>query len=189
MVQYKIFNVVASSYVTDGINLHELIYYLPEARYDPSGFRAIVITQDNPKSAQLIFEDGRVVSTGARSINSAERSISNVGVMLEEAGVPVYDKLYIEIENIVARASIEKKLDLHYLAQVMDDVEFNPEEFPGIIKKEIFKKEDDEEYEVSTLIFSSGKIVITGHKSVEELKESFENIVHEIENKMSELKE
>jgi len=212
MVDYKISNVVVSSYVADGISLDEVASFWPAANYNPMAFRAIAYSQDNPKTAQLIFDDGRVVSTGARSVKSAEMSISNVGVELEKLGVPIYEKLFIEIDNIVARATLDKKLDLHHLAPKLENAEFDPGKFPGIIIKKTIKKETEgaeetvgtegseetagtkdpeeptegKEYEVSTLIFSSGKIVLTGYKLEEEVKEAFGKIVDELETIMAE---
>ena len=240
MVDYKISNVVVSSYVADGISLDEVASFWPEANYNPMAFRAIAYSQDNPKTAQLIFDDGRVVSTGARSVKSAEMSVSNVGVELEKLGVPLYEKLFIEIDNIVARATLDKKLDLHHLAPKLENAEFDPGKFPGIIIKKTITKEtvgtkgseenvtasgvtsvgtegaeekvtassvtsvgtegpeetvgtedpeeatEGKEYEVSTLIFSSGKIVLTGHKSEEEVKEAFGKIVDELGRIMAE---
>ena len=198
MVDFKLSNVVASCYVADGINPDEIIAYWPEASYNPmSPFRAISYTQGNPKSAQLVFEDGKVITTGARSIASARISVQNVGVELERLGIPIYDPLFVTIENLVGRVSLDKKLDLHHLARELENTEFDPAAFPGIIIKETRDEEgspgkeaedaEDRKYEVSTLIFSSGKIVITGHKGAkaeEDLKESFDKIVDLVEEKM-----
>ena len=237
MVDYKISNVVVSSYVADGIDLDEVAAFWPQANYNPMAFRAIAYSQDNPKTAQLIFEDGKVVSTGARSVESAKMSVSNVGVELEKLGVPIYEPLFAEIDNIVARVSLDKKLDLHHLAPKLENAEFDPGTFPGIIIKktmgakesgdaagttgseeaaaqagseeaagqvgseetadqagseEAAGQEGSEEplgqkgYEVSTLIFSSGKIVLVGCKSEEEVKEALEKIVDDIKVKMAE---
>jgi len=182
MADYKISNVVVSSYVADGIDLDQVAAYWPQANYNPMAFRAIAYTQDNPKTAQLIFDDGKVVSTGARSVKSAEMSVSNIGVELEKVGIPIYDKLFIEIDNIVARATLDRKLDLHHLAPQLENAEFDPAVFPGIIIKDTITK-DEKETKISTLIFSSGKIVITGHKTEEELREAFGKIADEIEEK------
>ena len=66
----------------------------------------------------------------------------------------------IKIENIVASASVGKDIELTEVAKALEDVDFNREQFPGLVSKLKDPK-------TAALIFSSGKLVCTGAKSFE----------------------
>ena len=63
----------------------------------------------------------------------------------------------IKIENIVASASIGKDIVLTEVAKALEGVDFNREQFPGLV----FKLQDPK---TAALIFSSGKLVCTVKK-------------------------
>ena len=78
-------------------------------------------------------------------------------------------KPIISIENVVASASVDQKMDLNEITRTFPDVEYHPEQFPGLV----FRLKSPK---TATLIFTSGKMVCTGSKS-EELATTAVNIV------------
>ena len=66
-------------------------------------------------------------------------------------------KPIISIENVVASASIDQKLDLKDITKKFPDVEWDPEQFPGAV----FRLKSPK----TTLLFGTGKMVCTGAKS------------------------
>ncbi len=70
-----------------------------------------------------------------------------------------------KIENIVASANLNVELDLYSIAMEVEDVEYEPEQFPGAILK--LKKP-----KASLLLFKNGKLICTGGKSEEEVKQA-----------------
>jgi len=72
----------------------------------------------------------------------------------------------------VASANLHGKIDLETAADIMENVMYEPEQFPGLI----YRMKDPK---TVLLLFSSGKIVCTGGKS--------EKIVHESVHKLYEL--
>jgi transcription initiation factor TFIID TATA-box-binding protein len=70
-------------------------------------------------------------------------------------------KRYI-IENIVAQSSMDKKIDFNLLIKFLPNIQYRPERFPGIIYK-------PEKRGVTFLLFTSGKIVIVGGRSEEQI--------------------
>ncbi len=68
-----------------------------------------------------------------------------------------------KIENVVATVvvEIEKKIDLTIIARKHVDVEYNPERFPGLVMR-------IEEPRATILIFSTGKMVVTGMRRASE---------------------
>ena len=76
----------------------------------------------------------------------------------EEEGEYDYETdLEYKIENVVATVSVEitEKIDLKQIAQKYAEVEYNPERFPGLIMR-------IEKPRATILIFSTGKMVVTG---------------------------
>ncbi len=83
-------------------------------------------------------------------------------------------KKEIKVQNIVATTSLEKNIPLVKLAETLPNTEYNPEQFPGLVMR-------IKDPKTSALIFSSGKIVCTGAKSMKKVKESVEQIIKNIE--------
>jgi len=67
-------------------------------------------------------------------------------------------KPIVSIENVVASASVDQKMDLNEITRTFPDVEYHPDQFPGLVFRIKSPK-------TATLIFSSGKMVCTGAKS------------------------
>src|SRR3989344_4231208 len=84
------------------------------------------------------------------------------------------NKSKIKIQNIVVSTSLEHDIPLIKLAEVLPNTEYNPEQFPGLVMRIRDPK-------TSALIYSSGKIVCTGAKSMAKVKESIENIIKNVE--------
>ena len=63
-----------------------------------------------------------------------------------------------KIENIVASANLNAELNLYAIARELDNVEYEPEQFPGAILKLQKPK-------TSLLLFKNGKMICTGAKS------------------------
>src|SRR3989344_1805203 len=71
--------------------------------------------------------------------------------------------VYAKTENVVVSANIHRALPLERLASKLERAEYNPEQFPGLIYKSDTPK-------FSALLFSSGKIICTGTKSLRDAK-------------------
>ncbi|MDX1596203.1 MAG: TATA-box-binding protein [Nitrosopumilaceae archaeon] len=67
-------------------------------------------------------------------------------------------KPVVSVENVVASASIEQKVDLVEISEKFPDTEYNPDQFPGLVFRIMNPK-------TATLIFRTGKMVCTGAKS------------------------
>ena len=78
-------------------------------------------------------------------------------------------KPMVSIENVVASASVDQKMDLKDITKKFPDTEYHPEQFPGLVFRIKSPK-------TATLIFRTGKMVCTGAKS-EELAIKAVNIV------------
>ncbi|GAB6148557.1 TATA-box-binding protein [Stetteria hydrogenophila] len=83
----------------------------------------------------------------------------------EQEPQPTYN-----IENIVATVILQNNLDLNLIETRIPDVEYNPDQFPGLVYRM-------QQPKVTALIFKSGKMVVTGAKSVMELVQAVKKIL------------
>jgi len=88
---------------------------------------------------------------------------------MKKAGIIILGEPRISIENIVASADVGGDVDLEKAAQVLDNIMYEPEQFPGAIYRM-------EEPKVVILIFFTGKLVITGAKREEQVHEAADKI-------------
>ncbi len=83
----------------------------------------------------------------------------------------------IKIENVVASTDIKKTISLDRLLTVLDSSEYEPEQFPGLV----YRIEDPK---VAFLLFSSGRVVCAGAKSLDQIKKA----VKKLKKRLAELK-
>jgi transcription initiation factor TFIID TATA-box-binding protein len=77
------------------------------------------------------------------------------------------------VENIVASTSFAEKLDLDAIAQALEEAEYEPEQFPGLV----YRLEDPK---TATLLFRSGKANCTGAKNVENVRKTIDIIADKL---------
>ena len=82
-------------------------------------------------------------------------------------------KPIVSIENVVASASVDQKMDLNEITRTFPDVEYHPDQFPGLV----FRLKSPK---TTTLIFTSGKMVCTGAKSEELSRKAVQTVVQRL---------
>jgi len=75
----------------------------------------------------------------------------------------------VKVENIVASTIFAEKLDLDMIAQSLEEAEYEPEQFPGLVYRLKNPK-------TATLLFRSGKANCTGAKNIEDVRKTVEII-------------
>ncbi|HDD57204.1 MAG: TATA-box-binding protein [Thermoplasmata archaeon] len=82
---------------------------------------------------------------------------------------------HVEVENIVASTSFADKLDLDVIAQELEDAEYEPEQFPGLVYRL-------REPKTATLLFRSGKANCTGAKTIEDVRKTVDIIAKKLKD-------
>jgi len=158
-------NVVASVTLFQKLDLQDLQKTFPEVEYKPSQFPGLVFRLRKPKTATLIFSSGKMVCTGAKSERESIKAVRTVVKMIKKEGFLIKSEPQIEIQNIVASVDLHGKIDLEAAAEQLDNVMYEPEQFPGLIYRMAEPK-------VVILMFASGKLVCTGAKEEKKVFES-----------------
>ena len=173
----EIQNVVASTGIGQELDLEALAEDLPGADFNPDNFPGLVYRTQEPKAAALIFRSGKIVCTGAKSIDDVHEALGIIFQKLRDLQIPVEESPEITVQNIVSSADLGHTLNLNALAigLGLEDVEYEPEQFPGLV----YRMDDPD---VVILLFGSGKIVITGGKRTADAAEAVDVIVDRIDD-------
>jgi len=164
-IDFKIQNVVACAALDQAMDLDAIKRIMINVEYHPRRFPGLVLRLKRPKTAILIFRTGKMVCTGAKSAKLARSAFRKVVSKLKAEGFIINKKPDITIENIVSTAKMHGKVDLEAAADIMENVMYEPEQFPGLIYRV-------SEPKIVFLIFASGKVVITGAKTREDAEET-----------------
>jgi len=81
----------------------------------------------------------------------------------------------IKIENIVASSSLGVEIPLEKIVSKFEDVEYEPEQFPGLVYRM-------EKPKVAFLLFGSGKIVCTGGRNVADVRKAVNKVYRMLKN-------
>ncbi len=169
----KVVNIVISTSLKHDIPLEKMAATLSNTEYNPEQFPGLVIRIKEPKTSALIFSSGKVVCTGARSMDKVEESIKKIIKSLEKINVKITIKPEIKIQNIVASGSVGMDLNLNTLAMKLENTEYEPEQFPGLVYKLA-------EAKATFLLFSNGKVVCTGTKSEKEVHAALDMLIERL---------
>ncbi|MBC8494694.1 TATA-box-binding protein [archaeon] len=171
----QVVNIVVSTSLEHDIPLEKMAAVLSNTEYNPEQFPGLVIRIKEPKTSALIFSSGKVVCTGARSMKKVEESIQKIIESLEKINIKIKIKPVINVQNIVASGSIGMDLNLNVLAMKLDNTEYEPEQFPGLVFKLM-------EAKATFLLFSNGKVVCTGTKSEKEVHIALDKLIETLKN-------
>jgi len=168
-------NVVASTGIGTELELEQLAKDLQGAEYNPENFPGVVYRLQDPKAATLIFRSGKIVCTGAKSVDDVHAACQRVFDDLRALGVDVNDDPEVIVQNIVASADLGANLNLNAIAigLGLENIEYEPEQFPGLV----YRIDDPK---VVALLFGSGKLVITGGKTPRDAKRAVTVIVERL---------
>jgi transcription initiation factor TFIID TATA-box-binding protein len=178
----KVQNIVATTSLKKPVSLTKLARTQSNTEYNPERFPGVILRVKKPKSAVLVFSSGNLVCTGTKSVAQVRQVIDSVIKQLRRIGVKVTEKPKIEVQNIVASGSINLKLNLNLLSLQLENTEYEPEQFPGLVYKL-------NEPNATFLLFSNGKLVCTGTKNKAQLEDSMKQLNKNIKEALRQIKE
>ena len=168
--EIKVVNIVVSTSLKHDIPLEKMAATLSNTEYNPEQFPGLVIRIKEPKTSALIFSSGKVVCTGARSMDKVHESIKKIIKSLEKINIKIKIEPEVKIQNIVASGTVGMDLNLNVLAMKLPNTEYEPEQFPGLVYKLM-------EAKATFLLFSNGKVVCSGTKSEQEVENALDMLI------------
>lgn len=171
----RIENIVASAKIADTLNLPQIASSIKDAEYNKKRFPGVVIRMQDPKIAALVFGSGKVVLTGAKSVESLTQGLDILGELLRNLEIEISSELSYKIQNIVTSADLGAGINLNKIAVGfnLERIEYEPEQFPGLVYRL-------EEPKVVVLLFGSGKLIITGGKEPDDARRAVLKIVEDL---------
>jgi transcription initiation factor TFIID TATA-box-binding protein len=168
-------NVVASFILDRELDLEEVhSKFKEESLFDEQIFNygVVVLRVKKPKMSFLIYRTGKIICTGAESIQAAKGSDKYLIRRFRRAGLKAGLKSRAEIQNIVSVMDLGVPLNLELVAHQMPEIEYEVEQFPGAIYRHPLGGDS----KATALLFGSGKVVCVGCRRKEELSQIFRKI-------------
>jgi len=163
-------NVVCTMSTGSKLDLMNIATQTRNSEYSPSKFAAVVLRIRSPKVTGLIFSSGKVVVTGAKSVQDAKLAARKFGAIIRKVSSPDAKTADLAIQNIVCSCDCKFAIRLESLALAHGKFSsYEPELFPGLIYRMASPK-------IVLLIFVSGKVVVTGAKDQQHSYEAFNKI-------------
>jgi len=173
----KIENIVASGVIADSIDLVALSEKVKNCELNKKRFPGAVYRIADPKMASLIFSSGKIVLTVGRSIKAVMDGLSVITTSLNEAGIETLKEPRVAITNMVCSYDLGKYINLNKVVVTLnvENIEYEPEQFPGLV----YRIRDPK---VVVLIFSSGKLILTGGKNLDDIRKGLDLLEQKLES-------
>ena len=156
-------NVVGSVDLGISLDLEKLLILFKDIE-KKDNFPGLIVKINIPKATILLFKSGKLVITGVKSTKNFPVVLSKILRRLHSVNINIEGNPEIKIENIVFRGDFFCNINLDLASIHLNRAVYEPEVFPGLIYRV-------QNSSICFLIFSSGKIICTGGKKEEEIKE------------------
>ena len=178
ITKIKVENIVATAVIAEQLDLKKASMILKGGEHNPERFPGLIYHTLHPKSAVLLFRSGKLVCTGAKTIDEVNAVIYGIVKAFKKknsGALGVVVKPEIHIQNIVASVDLGSDLDLTKIAITfgLEKIEYEPEQFPGLV----YRIKDPK---VVSLLFTSGKIVCTGATKISDITLAVEKMKKEL---------
>jgi transcription initiation factor TFIID TATA-box-binding protein len=169
----KIQNVISTADLHQNVDARKFNQY-PWGKYDTEiyGGRCGYIKDEEMLGRVTVFLSGKAISTGAKSVLASIWQLEHVMDLLTINKLAERVNLDYKVQNIVGTLDLQRTFDIKKVIGSLSNYIYEPDNFPGIIYRHSSG--------ISCLIFASGKVVIAGDRSEDQLA----NTADEIAKKM-----
>lgn len=134
----------------------------------------VYLKPDDHSPVSMVFRSGSYTIAGASSWESVLEITRWLFTTLDDIGVEVSRQEMLDsvsVKYLVVTGELSSKLNLAavVVALGMENSEYEPEQFPAVIHR-------PDNIDCTVLLFSTGKVTITGVQSVQEAYEVYEGI-------------
>ena len=162
--ELKIANVVCTADLKQQVDIASFNEY-EHLHSDLALYRCGYVKDDNMVGRVTVFGNGKLISVGTKSPQNARNELKNACRILKKYKLIKSFKVVPNVRNIVANCNFGKPLHIEKLAYTIPGCIYEPEQFPGLIHSM--------QGSVVCLLFASGKVVIVGSKTIEELNTAY----------------
>jgi transcription initiation factor TFIID TATA-box-binding protein len=165
----QIQNVVATVNLDCRLDLQVIAQQARNVEYNRKKFHALIMRIRSPRTTTLVFASGRLVVTGAKSEELARLAARRHARAIQKCGFRT-KFLDFKVQNFVGSATCDFLVRLEGIAHGYPQFAWHePELFPGLVYTMVKPA-------LKCLVFTTGKVVLTGAKRVEDVFEAFANL-------------
>jgi transcription initiation factor TFIID TATA-box-binding protein len=179
-----IVNVVGSGDLGVELELVELEsdLALPFTEYDPSNYHGLYLRLNEDGPLITVYRSGKYIINGCSRFE--QLFATNEALLSEIAGLGIVSpdaEAGFSVQNVVCTSQLDEPVNLNTLSVALglESVEYEPEQFPGLIYRPA-------DYSAVLLVFSNGKIVITGAPNIDVAENAFEHIQDRVKTQLAE---
>lgn len=125
----------------------------------------------------ILALSGTYVITGANNFSELHLTRDFLHEVLSEIGLidDASDDGIFQVQSLVCTGDVGTELDLDKISLLLglEKTEYEPEQFPGLV----YRPGDTS---CTVLLFATGKVVVTGAKSMEEADTAFDKVKAEV---------
>ena len=169
----EIVNIVSSGSLDLEIDLESLSEGIGSiADYNPEKYPGMYLRFGEDIPLITVYRTGKYIITGADSKEESYAVRERFLNLLSDIGVIEHpDDDWFSIQNYVCTAEFDQSLNLNALTigLGLERTEYEPEQFPGLI----YRPSSDLGV---VLIFATGRVVITGCRSIQDAEEVFSEL-------------
>jgi transcription initiation factor TFIID TATA-box-binding protein len=143
-----------------------------DANFTSSGMATVRLEADGP--AYTLYRTGTFQIRGATDEEHLTEAADRFKEVLSEIGVEVPDYEFSHVTSVFMEdLGREVNLEALTIALGMEDTEYEPEQFPGLIYR-------PPEFEVTLLVFASGKVIVGGTTKRNEAESAVRQLTDEL---------
>jgi transcription initiation factor TFIID TATA-box-binding protein len=164
--QMKISNIVATVKLAAPLDIDYLNQKIPGTKKDPK-VHWLKYRLPKNKSYVAFYKSGKFLVT-AKTFEQIDKNVNYVLLKLEKIGISTND-WKLEIHNLVIVDIVDLPCTIEKLFMNLDakKTSYEPEQFPAMIYKD---------WNVCFLLFSTGKVILTGTKSLDQASDVIERL-------------
>ncbi|XP_037938012.1 TATA-box-binding protein-like isoform X2 [Teleopsis dalmanni] len=172
IIEPELQNIVSTASLSCVLDLMDISLKARNTEYSPLRFAAIIMRIRDPRTTALIFKSGKLVCTGAKSVDLSRLASRKFARIIQKLGY--HPRLQnFQIQNIVGSFNVKFEVELNALCAGNHPFAcYEPEIFPGLIYRMVKPR-------IVLLIFTSGKVIITGAREEAQIKLAF-NLIYPI---------
>lgn len=162
--EIKITNVVCNADLKQKVDISQFTNheFLSSAlRLYPCGY-----VKDNSMTGRVtVFASGKLISVGTKSPMQGISELKHAVQILKKYNLIKRSIIDPKVQNIASCADLGKKVNSNKIARALSKSIYEPDRFAGLI----YSLPNG----VTTIIFASGKIIMVGAKTIEDLNFAF----------------
>ena len=162
----KVVNIIAIAEYGIQFDLLDISRRVRNAEYNPKRFKCVTLRIQEPKATGLVFKNGKINIVGCNNTDDSHKAAKKFGRILKNLGYACNRLKEFTISNMVATINCGFSVKISAIGTHPEHgriCTYNPERFSGLVYKLPYPKS-------TLLIFQSGKAIITGAKSLEDLR-------------------